>query len=780
MCQVLTGTGGVGKSQIALEYVYINGFEYDVVWWIEAEDPNVIIDGYRDFAYKMGFIEENVEDTGIILSSINSWTSKHENWLFVFDNADNEKLIYDYLPTNPKGHIIITSRNINWQEVGEVLAVDVFNETEAIEYVKKRTKLQVDSGIDGLVLDLGLLPLALEQASSYIRKNEISYDGYRELFNEYKILIFAENTSLKYNNTVATTWKISIDKINDESSRQLLNILAFLYADSIDINFFTSLSEYLVSPLSEKVGDRLGFNEIIYNLKEYSLIKCSSNTISIHRLLQEVIQTDIDTHKWVSFLVNLVYEHIDFDRANPKTWMHYKESINQIYAIANHGKFHKTDMDKVATLFNELGIFYNVAINDFKQAESMIDESIKIKEDMFGTYAKETIITKNELAWLYKNQARYRESEMLYLKLIPECENLIPATTKLLLSLKDNLGAVYEAVGKLEEARKIYEEVINETFGDEQAKTESLANYAILLTVMGEYEQAEKILLKSREIMMNSIGTQNQKYRNILDSLGEIYTKVCKYDLAEKYFQESLQISKNIYEPNYPNIASALNNLAFLYIPSCRFEEAEKLLLESLHIYEEIISVDPSQISATYSNLGVVLFEQEKFQFSEEMLLKALNLRKKYLDENHIDISESYNNLGSLYVRMQRYDLAEPFFKDALDIIKNKLGIKHKDTISSINNLGLVYYRQKKFGKAEPLLVQAVDLTKEIFGDEHKDTIESYYALSMLYFSTNRADKGIGLLLKALQLSKKVLGANHKTTIEIQNSYRRAIRNNRR
>lgn len=779
LCQILTGIGGVGKSQIALEYVYSNGFEYDFVWWIEAEDPKVITAGYKDFAYKMGFIEDDVEDSEKIMSSINSWTSQNRNWLFVFDNAENAELIYDYLPINPQGHIIITSRNINWEVLGSVLEIDVFSEIEASAFIKKRTNLQIESGLNELLLDLGLLPLALEQASSYILNNSISYNEYRDLFNKYRIEILKKYPPLKYNQSVATTWKISIDKINDESSRQLLDILAFLYADSIDIRFFTILSDYLDPLLSEKISNVLEFNDIIYKLKEYSLIKYSSNTISIHRLLQEVIQMDTDSKNWIRVLVNIMHDHFDFEIDDNKSWMIYRIMIDHIYSIANHGYRHKIELMKVSYLYHQVGTFYNLVLTDFRRAESLFIKAVEIREEVLGIYSKETLISKNNLAGLYKDQGRYLEAENLYLNSIQVCETVFEDSNELLLTLKDSLAQLYHTSGKFTEARELFNEVLDtktRVYGINNPITAiTMANFAVLLTKLGEFEQAEKLLIESFKVESKANGSQNQQVASTLDALAKVYSKLCKYELAEKCFQDSLQIRRNIFVSEHSDISTSLNNLATLYMELCRFDEAELLLNESLEISERIISIDPCELASTYNNLGMVLCRKRKYETAEILLKKGLNLRKQYLGEENIDLSASISNLGDLYLRLEKYDLAEPLLKQALDIRMKILGIEHPDTISSVNNLGVLYNAQMRFGEAEPLLVQALDSTKEIFGDEHKDTIESYYSLSVFYLQTKRSEKGIELLLKAIELSKKVLGDNHETTIMINDYFQKSV-----
>ncbi|KAA2301250.1 tetratricopeptide repeat protein, partial [Clostridioides difficile] len=270
--------------------------------------------------------------------------------------------------------------------------------------MSNRTNLQDESGLDTLLAVLGHLPLALEQASAYIINNSISYDKYKDLFDEFRIEILKKYPPLKYNYSVATTWFISLDKIHDESSRQLLDILAFLYADSVDIQFFTTLAEHLEAPLSEKVNNVLELNDIICELKEYSLIKYSSDKISIHRLLQEVIQMTIDSQKYIRFLVELVHDHLDYELENKNSWMIYKKMVDQILSIANNGNRYKVETGKVSLLYHQLGSFFNFVLEDFKKAESMYMEALKIREEVFGIHSEATLITKNNLAGLYKDQ----------------------------------------------------------------------------------------------------------------------------------------------------------------------------------------------------------------------------------------------------------------------------------------------------------------------------------------------------------------------------------------
>ena len=101
---------------------------------------------------------------------------KQKGWLLVFDNAEDPKALSAVMPQRG-GHIIVTSRNKNWDRT---VSVDVFSKEEALCYLQKISGVSGQENELKLLADeLGYLPLALTQAGAYIRRQQIDVAAYR-------------------------------------------------------------------------------------------------------------------------------------------------------------------------------------------------------------------------------------------------------------------------------------------------------------------------------------------------------------------------------------------------------------------------------------------------------------------------------------------------------------------------------------------------------------------------------------------------------------------------
>lgn len=311
--QVLSGIGGVGKTQIAVEYAYLFLDCYPLIWWIKSETKQGIIDSYMELGRNLGISDNHLnleEDEKIAI--INEKLNCIKKYLLIFDNANSYSEIERFIPKINNGSVLITSRDNNWKMIGNVISVDVFTPQEAIKFLKNRTLIDDPSGAEVLSKRLGFLPLAMEQAAAYIVNNVLSFLDYIELFEKYKLKLFDLESSkpLNYAHTVTITSRLSINRINNESSVQLLKIISFLDADSIELDFFTNSEKILPHPLSECVQNELQLREIIWELKRYSLVKEENKKLSIHRLLQEVIREEDGMKNYCEYAFNTILYNI--------------------------------------------------------------------------------------------------------------------------------------------------------------------------------------------------------------------------------------------------------------------------------------------------------------------------------------------------------------------------------------------------------------------------------------------------------------------------------------
>ncbi|KAL4811582.1 hypothetical protein BDW67DRAFT_41010 [Aspergillus spinulosporus] len=510
----ITGLGGVGKTQIALEVAYRmrDRDQECTVLWIPCTSHALIEQMFLRFAEILGIHEVKPAH---VKERIKTYLSSKRagKWLLVFDNADDTEMwlaanntapaLEDFLPQSEQGHILFTTRN---QQLAMKLAPfsiiqipDVDRET-ALEILAKALEhesLPKDSTTAAALLErLAFLPLAITQASAYIIKNRISLSDYLALLQEQEedaVELLSEDFRdpgryMDVQNAVITTWLISFSQIQHQSqaAADYLSFMACINPRNIPRSLLPSQST------KKQTVDALGL------LNAYSFTNSQDTEISMHRLVHIATRNWLKKNELFSYWIQKVADQIqkvfpDDYYTNQKLWRKY---LPHALAVVQEDEFmkqqeqHTNLIKKVADCLASDGRYY--------EAEALYRELLELDQGRKGPEHPSTLTSMANLASTYRNQGRWNEAEKLQVEVMETRKAVLGAEHPSTLTSMANLASTYRNQGRWNEAEKLQVEVMETrkaVLGAEHPSTlTSMANLAYTWKSQGRLPDALSLI----------------------------------------------------------------------------------------------------------------------------------------------------------------------------------------------------------------------------------------------------------------------------------------------
>ncbi len=782
----LSGLGGIGKTQTAIEYAYRYGEEYSAVLWVRADSRETLVADYVAIAHLLGLPGQDASDQMHIVTATKRWLEQQKGWLLILDNADELSLLSDFQPIKSQGHVLLTTRAQATGKIAQSLSVEKMELSEGLQLLLRRAKLlDLEEPLDNLsdalrktaqqlVTELDGLPLALDEAGAYIEETGCSLTEYLDLYGRHHLALLQQQSEVlaEYPHTVASTWALSFTQVEQQSpaAGDLLRLCAFLHPDAIPEAMMTEGAADLGPLLSQVAANPLLLNGAIQLLRRYSLVKRDSEArlLNIHRLVQVVLKESLNQamqQQWAERsvrAVNRAFPEVEF-----ATWQRCELCLPHALLGARWIEQYSFTFPEATRLLHVAGLYLRDR-GQYIQAEPLLKRALSMREQVLGDEHADTASTLNQLAWLYALHGNYQQAEGLLQPALANLERVLGLEHPELATTLDMLALAYLYEGKYAEAEPLLQRALSireQALGkNHPLVAESLNDLALLYYYQGKYAQAEPLFQQALALYESTRGPEHPETLITHHNLADLYIKQGKYVQAEPLLQHVLATRERVLGSAHPYTATSLRLLGRLYMLQGKYAQAEPLLQGTLALDERQLGPEHEHTMRDRLYLAQLAQATGQDARAESLYQRALTSFERVLGAEHPRVAETLTGLAQLYTQQGNYTQAGPLLERALSIDEHALGSEQPQTATVLDAQGRLALLQGGEEEAERLLQHALAIQEKALGKAHPDVAQTLHHLAELYEKQGKQEQAHSLYQQALSMREQALGPDHPDT----------------
>ncbi|MFJ7202347.1 FxSxx-COOH system tetratricopeptide repeat protein [Streptomyces sp. NPDC098789] len=741
----LLGLSGVGKTQVATEYAYRFASEYDVVWWVPAEDRPTLRERLADLAPALGLPRgagSYGEQIRAVLEALRRG-SPFNRWLMVFDGCDNPDDLTDLLPGGA-GDVIITSRNREWgNRHTSLVEVPLYARPESITFIRRRARRLTGDEADQLAEALEDYPLALDQTAGWLADSPLSVGDYLALLRRRLDSREAVAVSDDYPLPFPTALAILLNNVRENfpDALALLRLFVFFAPGPVPLRL---LGEFPADDVPEQlaglINDQIRWNAALNKLVQFSVVRLEYSdlpveeggggleTVQLHRMVHGIVRENLseDEAEPLSRAVRQVLAAADPGRpSDSRLWPRYAELIPHLETA---GVLTSTNPRIQSFLLRCLR--YLILAGEYRSCLRLCEQTDLAWRSMLG----EDHDRVRELSYQYggalRNLGLFRRAETLTKAVADRLVDERGDRDLETLRATSAYGGVLLCIAKFEPARALFEHCLTtyrELLGEDDSTTlNAQNNLAATYRLLGRYQEAydldlETLRRRERVLRSHHISTLSS---GIACAMG--LRLMGRYREAQTRQEQGVKLNKQILGVNHPQTLRAEHNLGLCLRRSGDIPGAGTRLRTVWERATRVFGADYPWTLMVASDYATYLRE-------------------------YGDIEES-RRISEAVVRGYQ----------------SQLGLAHPYSIGTVGNLGLVLRAQGEREEALSLCEQALVGMRGALGERHPWTLGSALNAAGCRNITGRLDDAVRLSRDTLRTAERVLGPDHPMALSAQ------------
>jgi len=774
--KTLHGLGGVGKTQMAVEYIYRFRHEYDVVWWIPSDQAFLVKTALAELAPHLGVptaAVSGIDDAARDVLNALRRGEPYTKWLLVFDNADQPEDLLDLIPRD-QGHVLITSRNHRWGSLVDAIPVDVFHREESVEFLTKRVRNAITKE-DGarLAEELGDLPLALEQAGALLFERGMSASEYLEQLAQRTSQLLSHGRPVEYPLPMTAAWSVSVANLNETlpEAVELLRVCAFFGSEPIPREAISRAPEGMRQELAGLINDTIRLGRAFGELGRYALARLDipGRTIQVHRLVQKLVQDELPPEEQERFQHEVHMLLAAYDAGDPddeKTWPKYSRLLG-----------HLTPAKVADCATSEVRAFairmlrYLYGSGDYQSAQIVAEDYIQRWSAQSGPEHADVIRVKLEQTNVLREVGRYDAAIALNTEVLSVAEKVLgpddDVTLRALRGSAADLRAIGDFGGALERDKEVLDRY-QERYGpadvgtlraahnlaldyglmsdyrkarqlhdraysgwqqmeprlqDTSSMLSSLTGLARAVRLSGEYSEASDLGEDAYAIAMEALGGEHNWTLRTGTDLAIALRRQGEYARAEELAEQIQERCVRLYGLKSPGTLAAATCLANVWRALNKLEEATALVVDSVGRYAEVYRPDHPYSYVCLTNLAVLRRVQGDARTGRELNERALAGLDSGLGRDHHFTLIVALNLASDLAALGDLDAACHLGEDTLRRLQALFGETHPLTLGGAANLSADLMAGGQQERAKALIDQTRAGYDRTLGLNHPDSL---------------------------------------------------------